>query len=322
MKTGFSLHQIIQIKDDGYPLPSNVCVLFYKYASFVTTYIDDDDDNDDDDADNVVVETINTATNTTAATSSTTETTSQQCKQLLHHKQLNRINAQLPFRTKSIITLAQFKCLQPEKWLNDAVLNGYIELLQKRDNRLVSQNPNRQPTLFINSWLMAKSHNQPGQNYQLIKRFTKKHDIFTKKAIPIVIHIPGHWLLASVFIQAKCIQYYNSINNNDMMAIPILDQLFKWITLESIEGLKRQQSAALPIELNREEWTLEQIRVPQQQNGYDCGVFTLALAEYIMDNEDKMHNDQFEYSQQNMPQYRERIALSLYKGKLEPHHDA
>ena len=274
-------------------------MVFYKRVSFVTTFLDDDD-----------------AANTTATISSTTET----CKQLLQ-KQLDSTNAELPFRAQSIITLSQFKCLQPERWLNDAVVNGYIELLQKRDNELVSQNPNRQPTLFINSWLMAKTKNQPGQNYQFIKRFTKNHDIFTKKAIPIVIHIPGHWLLASIFIQAKCIQYYNSINNSDMMAIRILDQLFKWIALESTEGLKRQQSNALPIELNRDEWTLEQIRVPQQQNGYDCGVFTLALAEYIMDNDDKMQNDQFEYSQQDMPQYRERIALSLYKGKLEPHDD-
>jgi Ulp1 family protease len=201
-------------------------MLFYKRVSFVTTLLDDDDDADD------VEKTIITA-NTTATRRSTTKT-NEKCKQLLHYEQLNRNNAQFPFRPKSIITLAQFKCLQPEKWLNDAVLNGYIELLQKRDNRLVSQNSNRQPTLFINSWLMAKANNQPGQNYQLIKRFTKKHDIFTKKAIPIVIHIPGHWLLASVFIQAKCIQYYNSINNHDMMAAnnPILDQLFECTTLE------------------------------------------------------------------------------------------
>jgi sentrin-specific protease 1 len=50
--------------------------------------------------------------------------------------------------------------------------------------------------------------------------------------------------------------------------------------------------------------------VPQQQNGYDCGVFSIMCADYVSDNLP------LSYVQEDMQNNRVKIAAAIRRGHL------
>ena len=50
--------------------------------------------------------------------------------------------------------------------------------------------------------------------------------------------------------------------------------------------------------------------IPKQDNGFDCGVFTIVCADYLLDNLP------LNYSQANMEFWREKIAIDILRGRL------
>ena len=64
--------------------------------------------------------------------------------------------------------------------------------------------------------------------------------------------------------------------------------------------------------LNMDDWKLINIRDgPIQDNGCDCGVFTIALTDF------KSDNLPLQYSHINMPYFRVKIPCDILRGKLE-----
>ena len=64
-------------------------------------------------------------------------------------------------------------------------------------------------------------------------------------------------------------------------------------------------------EFNRKMWKLIKVSpVPQQGNGYDCGVFTCAFAEYL-----GRWDESFNFTQTDVTRLRKGIALSILNGK-------
>ena len=59
-----------------------------------------------------------------------------------------------------------------------------------------------------------------------------------------------------------------------------------------------------------DQWTCQQScdRIPQQQNGFDCGIFTCKLAECVSD--DELPN----FSQRDCAFLRQKISLQLLNG--------
>ena len=50
---------------------------------------------------------------------------------------------------------------------------------------------------------------------------------------------------------------------------------------------------------------------PEQENGYDCGVFTCQTLEYLSRGE-----EEFNFTQQNMPYLRQRMIWEIGRAKL------
>jgi len=59
-------------------------------------------------------------------------------------------------------------------------------------------------------------------------------------------------------------------------------------------------------------WKLfdQERHVPQQHNGYDCGVYTIACADFISDDLP------LEYSQQHMRHLRQKYGCAILRGKF------
>lgn len=64
--------------------------------------------------------------------------------------------------------------------------------------------------------------------------------------------------------------------------------------------------------INKNEWQLiiTGNQIPQQRNGYDCGLFVMTLADYVSDNLP------LQYSQTDMPRLRIQYASNLIQRRL------
>jgi Ulp1 family protease len=61
------------------------------------------------------------------------------------------------------------------------------------------------------------------------------------------------------------------------------------------------------VQFNRNDWTCEEEEVPQQENGYDCGVFTIIYADLL--SEDLPLN----FSQKNITRFRRKIVADILR---------
>ena len=144
-----------------------------------------------------------------------------------------------------------------------------------------------------------------GYNYKNVERWTKK--LTTVKLpdydycfIPIHVH-NSHWCLAAIHFQAKRILYYDSLRGSDH---GVLQHLLRYVHDESLAKLQRP--------VNVDEWQLELVaEVPHQLNGFDCGVFTCKMADYLGEGRPLV------FTQADMPYFRRRMLLEIKAMSLD-----
>jgi sentrin-specific protease 1 len=201
------------------------------------------------------------------------------------------------------ITGRKLRCLKPSTWLNDEVINFYMKMLQERDDTLCEQNENRRHSHFFNSFFAERLLvTDRCYNYENVKRWSKKLDIFEMDKNFFPINIGNmHWTLAVVYPQKKRIEYFDSMRGKGEF---YTDALLRWIQDEAVtRGLN----------INMEEWTTysRSHEIPQQGNGFDCGVFTIIAADFLSDNLPLL------YSQSDMESFRLKIILRILNGCLD-----
>jgi sentrin-specific protease 1 len=201
------------------------------------------------------------------------------------------------------ITVSKIVCLKPNTWLNDEIVNFYMCLLQERDDQLsAASNGARKRSHYFNSFFITKLLENGTYNYGNVKRWTKKFDVFAMDRVFMPVNLSNtHWTLAVAYIQKKEIHYYDSMSGSGKRHMEAIRQ---WLVDEARE--KKQMT------LNPAEWKLvdREEHVPQQRNGYDCGVFSIICADYLSDSLP------LEYTQEEMPDNRIKIAWAIREGKL------
>jgi hypothetical protein len=203
-------------------------------------------------------------------------------------------------------TRAKLRCLKPSTWLNDEIINYYMELLLARDNELIAAGfPRRKSHIFSSFFMQKLLDDDKRYNYANIKRWSKKFDIFSldKAIFPINVG-HTHWTLGVCFMQKKEIHYYDSMSGGGKR---YLDAMLRWIVDEG-----REKKG---IEVNPDEYKLiaQHNLTPQQRNGVDCGVFSTICADFLMDN---LPIAESSYSQNDMPFFRRKILADIIRGKL------
>lgn len=181
----------------------------------------------------------------------------------------------------------------PLQWLNDEVINFYMELVAER-NRLNDKLPKIHPmnTFFLKR-LQEAGHGG-------VRRWTRKVDIFAYDIIPIPVHKGIHWCMAIIHLKNKTIKYYDSMGapNN-----PVLSALADYLKEESMDKKK--------VAFDMSGWTTENVQgIPQQENGSDCGVFSCMYAEFIC------RNRPIVFSQQNMNYFRMKMIYEICTGRM------
>ncbi|NXL84500.1 SENP1 protease, partial [Alectura lathami] len=192
------------------------------------------------------------------------------------------------------ITRKDIQTLSNLNWLNDEIINFYMNLLMERSKEKGLPTVHAFNTFFFTKLKTA--------GYQAVKRWTKKVDVFSVDLLLVPIHLGVHWCLAVVDFRKKTITYYDSMGGINSEACRILLQYLKQESLDK----KRK-------EFDTNGWLLlskKSQEIPQQMNGSDCGMFACKYADCI--TKDKPIN----FTQQHMPYFRKRMAWEILHRKL------
>ena len=193
-------------------------------------------------------------------------------------------------------TAKDLRTLQPKTWLNDEVINFYMQLIMER----ALARPDQLPAVHIFSTFFYPKLKMRG--YEAVRSSTRKTSppAISRDLVLFPIHLGMHWCMAAIRFRDRCISYYDSLHGANYECIRIIRD---WLTQESMDKLGQ------PFDFTgwREECPQD---VPAQQNGHDCGVFAIAFAEHLA------RDRPFTFSQRDMPLLRERIAGEILDGRL------
>uniref|UniRef100_A0A8D0FPX0 SUMO specific peptidase 1 n=1 Tax=Strix occidentalis caurina TaxID=311401 RepID=A0A8D0FPX0_STROC len=183
------------------------------------------------------------------------------------------------------ITRKDIQTLNNLNWLNDEIINFYMNLLMERSKEKGLPAVHAFNTFFFTKLKTA--------GYQAVKRWTKKVDIFSVDLLLVPIHLGVHWLswLVSPVPLSKLSLFSYSYR--------------QYLKQESLDKKRK--------EFDTNGWSLlskKSQEIPQQMNGSDCGMFACKYADCI--TKDKPIN----FTQQHMPYFRKRMAWEILHRKL------
>ncbi|KAI4504185.1 hypothetical protein M0802_000656 [Mischocyttarus mexicanus] len=190
------------------------------------------------------------------------------------------------------ITRKDINTLADLNWLNDEVINFYMNLLIDRGTSDKFPKVHAMNTFFYPK-LLSGGHSS-------LKRWTRKVDIFVQDIIVVPIHLGIHWCMSIIDFRDKSICYYDSMGSSNPKCLSALRQ---YLEEESMDKKKKS--------FDTSDWKLISVKnIPQQMNGSDCGVFSCIFAEYICANR------KITFTQEDMPYFRNKMAYEILKKKL------
>ncbi|KAJ2784843.1 SUMO1 sentrin specific peptidase 1 [Coemansia javaensis] len=191
------------------------------------------------------------------------------------------------------VTARDMATLQDGRWLNDEVINFYMQLIMDRAERAPDLPRVHAFNTFFYSTLCESG-------YARVRRWTRRTRLFDKDLVIVPVHLGVHWCCAVIDLRQKAICYYDALlgDNPDC-----LRRLLRYLCDES-----RDKGAAEVVEA---EWSLVcDKQIPRQRNGYDCGVFAIMFAEHAA------RRAPFQFSQETCPLLRRRVAYEIATGAL------
>jgi len=200
------------------------------------------------------------------------------------------------------ITYKDIFTLSDRKWLNDNVIDFYMCLINER-----AKNDPSLPTMHVFSTYFFTTLYKRG--YQGVKKWAKRAKVDVTAVdyvfVPINIH-SSHWALGLINNKERSFQYFDSLFGTGG---DILDNLKNYMVGETkrLYGEKMNGIDYSQYDTNPD------MPCPTQQNGFDCGVFTCTMAEYLSRDMPLL------FSQEDMPVIRRRMAYEIGTGKLLKH---
>ncbi|WVZ56898.1 hypothetical protein U9M48_007366 [Paspalum notatum var. saurae] len=197
------------------------------------------------------------------------------------------------------ISKEKFQCLRPGRWLNDEVINLYLELLKEREKR--------EPKKFLkchffNTFFYKKiACGKNGYDYKSVKRWTTQrklgYELIECDKIFVPVHKDVHWCLAIINMKEKTFQYLDSLGGMDHNVPRVLARYIA-------EEVKDKSNKVINTSLWHEELVDD---IPLQRNGWDCGMFMLKYIDF------HSRGLNLSFSQEHMEYFRERTAKEILR---------
>ncbi|PAN50281.2 hypothetical protein PAHAL_9G470400 [Panicum hallii] len=197
------------------------------------------------------------------------------------------------------VSKEKFQCLRPRHWLNDEVINLYLELLKEREKR----EPKRfLKCHFFNTFFYKKlACGKNGYDYKSVKRWTTHrklgYELIECDKIFVPVHKDVHWCLAIINMKENTFHYLDSLGGTDHN---VLNMLARYIA----EEVKDKSNKVI----DTSSWHEEIVDgIPLQQNGWDCGMFMLKYIDF------HSRGLSLSFSQEHMEYFRKRTAKEILK---------
>ncbi|CAH8358823.1 unnamed protein product [Eruca vesicaria subsp. sativa] len=211
----------------------------------------------------------------------------------------NRMKVLVLHKTSGIeIRGETLQCLKPCVWLNDDVINLYLELLKERETR----DPQKYfKCHFFNTFFYVKVHFLPSYNYKAVRRWTRHkrlgYNLIDCDIIFVPIHGGVHWTLAVINKRECKFLYLDSLNGSDPTVLTAVAKYF-------VDEVKDKNGKTIDVG----SWDMECVKdLPLQQNGYDCGMFMLKYIDFFS------RGLGLQFSQTDMPYFRLRTAKEILR---------
>lgn len=196
--------------------------------------------------------------------------------------------------TKMTLSKDVLRLLNDGGWLNNGLVDWYMELLTRREEDNKTKRPR---CCFYNSSAYTKVSRDRDQAYDIVCREKNESNIFDDRNAYDRVFIPivnaQHWTLVMIDNKTHIIYYYDSLVSpmKQPRAIVIRD----WVMAECKKfGLNVQWNIQIPIQS------------AHQVNGYDCGVYVCRYAECLARD-----GDMAEFAHANMTDGRSLLAYEI-----------
>lgn len=177
------------------------------------------------------------------------------------------------------ITRKDLETLEGLNWLNDEVINFYFQMIMSRSREI-----DNLPSVYVFSTFFYTKLTSSENSFNMLKRWTRKVDIFSHDLILVPLHLGMHWTLCCVNCRCRSISYYDSMAGGrvNQKGELHLKAILSYLQKEHADKKKDPLPTDWKINgVGESEDVNHNDRIPQQENGSDCGVFTCRFAEYI-----------------------------------------
>ena len=194
------------------------------------------------------------------------------------------------------VTKADLYRLNDGEWLCDELITVYTLMLQAATEDV--------HVFFSHFWYRVRN-NKDKYTYAAVKNWTKNVDLFKCRLALLPIHLPGHWTLAAVRFDERTVHYYDSLYSPG-------DEYMKTVWMFLQDHYKNSGRGKMSQEEKNKWRFINHPECPQQQNGYDCGVFVCCFSLCLTFG---LPLDTFQ--QDDIRFFRRHMALSIQKGMLD-----
>lgn len=179
------------------------------------------------------------------------------------------------------IKRSDLETLKKLNWLNDEVMNFYFNMIQERSSLI-----DNYPKVYVYNTFFSSRMCKEGvaKAFTMIKRWTRKVDIFSYDVLLIPNHIQVHWTLTAVYVKKQKMSYYDSMANGriNSKGAAQMKTILEYLKMEHQDKKKSPLPDGWDIGVEGiDEDGNDNVSIPQQENGSDCGVFTCRFAEAI-----------------------------------------
>jgi len=186
------------------------------------------------------------------------------------------------------VTRLQMHSLSPRTWLNDQVINTFTAMCCAKTSGVVAS---------LGSFFLTKLKSGGAES---VKRWVTKLKLTPQTLrilVPVNVH-SNHWALAVVNLERSWVEYYDSMFHHREVA----DSEHAMILLDFCNVMWPEVS-----------WVPQNTisAVPQQSNGYDCGVFTCRFVHAFCNADTNFRPNHFEFSQEDMDHSRQMIIFNM-----------
>lgn len=192
------------------------------------------------------------------------------------------------------LTVSDIQTLRPRAWLNDNVIDAYLA-----DNSTKTKKTTFAFTTHF--WTRLEE-----SGYMAVKKWAKRKKVNVLELDYLIVPVNRgnmHWCMSVVDNNAKTISFYDSLSSRggDDVVNKLVDYLIE--EADRVEPGKRDQHT----KRFRSYKLLPRADCPQQDNGFDCGVFACQAALRIS------NDTPLDFDQADMNIIREHMALDLLK---------